>query len=395
MPLLVLWVLGACADPPAPIPAAPAEEPAAIAGPGGLLGGDNVGTSPSFGMRGEGPQNGGPRYPGLADLSLDGHGSAQAGYGAPVGVDPIPEWFLDLPAPAPTPPAADAEPGAFVVDGGDIYAAYTYDGLIAVHPAKGAPRSLVKARQLPRDEEIFDLALDATHVWFTSVSRSSDGSHAAYALRRVPKSGGTATVVTRGALGDNGLATKVFVDDAHVWFLRSSAPFVFDLVKLPKAGGAEQTIVRDLAGFSPVAFDGDRFYVYTAGSVAWVPKGGGPVTPIATTDDEVRSIVTSATDVYYTVRDKAGVRLYQAPKAGKARVIASYVAVQPDLFFDRGALYRNEATKGIPSPHRIVTELATGAFTAAEGAPSGQYWRVQDGVAYWREGARFVRTPVR
>ena len=387
MLILATLLLCACADPPPPVqvvvsaPAAPVED---------------VGTETSFGMRGEGPQNGGPRYPGLADLTLNGHGSAQAGYGTPTGVDPIPEWFVDLPAPAPAAPPPDAEPGAFVVDtSGDVYAAYTYDGLIAVHPAAGAPHMLVKARKLPRDEEIFDLALDATDVWFTSVSRSSDGSHAAYALRRVPKSGGTATVVTRGALGDGGLVTRVFVDEAHVWFLRASKPFVYDLVQVPKAGGAEQTIAHDLAGFSPVAFDGERFYVYTGGSVGWVPKGGGPFTPIAATDDEVRSIVASQTDVYYTVRDKDGVRLYRAPKSGKAHMIGTYVAVQPDLFFDRGALYRNEATKGIPSPHRIVAELATGGLTAAEGVPSGEYWRVQDGVAYWQDGARFVRTPVR
>ena len=150
-------------------------------------------------------------------------------------------WLRDLPAPS-TPPRSVGGPpqivggyedflGSITVDGEDVYVADSKRDKarqeVVVVPASGTARVIARTQPLPAPftEELFGIAVDATHVYVASNVRTPDASRVAYTVRAAPRAGGVARVLVRGDLAADGLATDLEVaGDALYLLLRGDRP---------------------------------------------------------------------------------------------------------------------------------------------------------------------------
>ena len=136
------------------------------------------------------------------------------------------------------------------------------------------------------------LALDATHVYWTSTYNDDTGR-----VSRVRKRGGPVEVLASGQASPFALA----VDKDHVYWSNlggSSGRGVIQ--KIPKAGGAPFTLADDEAPTSiAVADDGLYFFRILPQRVKRVPLDGGAATLVSSDAAMPASIVASASEVYW------------------------------------------------------------------------------------------------
>ena len=191
------------------------------------------------------------------------------------GVEPPPTV-----PPPPTHPTV-AEPSVFVQATPGIYemaldATHLYwvtDGIFGPSEVWRADRATAQREHLvTSDLRVYALAIDETHVYFGETAGETGN------VIRVPKAGGaTQTVV---AAADNPIS--IAVDETHVYFPRAFSPDGM-VLRAPKEGGVPELVVADVDNPWDFAVDETHLYVseQNRGRVIRVPKTGGDAEVLA------------------------------------------------------------------------------------------------------------------
>jgi hypothetical protein len=198
---------------------------------------------------------------------------------------------VDSPGAAPT--------GVVVVAPDDVYVASQFGGTIK-HLLGGNPNPLVTGQ-----DKAAGIAIEADAIYFTRYSFSGD-------IRRIPREGGSATVIVPNVYNPLGIAT----DATHIYYTTHNVPEPAPapgLWRAEKDGGALTQILRAVIP-QQFALDDDAVHSAdrTAGVVVKIAKEGGAVTPIAMQKD-VFAIATDVDSVYWVT---GGGVVARAPKAG-------------------------------------------------------------------------------
>jgi hypothetical protein len=277
--------------------------------------------------------------------------------------------------PAPADIGVGASPTALAIDGTNVYWANddveagfpTNQGTIALAPLAGsAPTVLASGRQAPAA-----IAVDATAVyWVDGGTGSADGS-----VNKVPIGGGAVTTLASGIS-----PTAIALDATNVYFATVSASGTGRIARVPKAGGAV-TVLTYFGVYMPwtMAIDGLSVYWIDGGDnssahggVYKIPLDGGSPTALASGEVYGRGLAIDASSAYFTTRDA----IKKVPLGGGA---ATTVATAPnvavgladlaidanDVFFtatgdqDVCAQYRTGTVAKVPIAGGGVTTLAT------------------------------------
>lgn len=166
----------------------------------------------------------------------------------------------------------------------------------AIVPGSGAVKSVAKSGGTPATlasglNSLSDVKVDETHVYVSDVgSQNADGSfNTDGKLIRVPKAGGAVQTLAQNLTG----GSVVFAMDAtDVYFGENGGAFGFPagprgVRRVPKAGGAITSLTDAQPAYS-IFLDGNTVYFSVgfgltlgAGGVYGVPKAGGPLTQYA------------------------------------------------------------------------------------------------------------------
>ncbi len=196
---------------------------------------------------------------------------------------------------------------------GSVYWAETDNGSVNEGLlAKGCPTTITT---LARPDEPSALAVDGTHVYFTTWSGT---------VNAVPRGGGKVTTLATGQHYPESLA----VDGTYVyWAERGNTRGTGTVNKVPIGGGAVTTLATGQDAPISVAVDGTHVYWATPGTypdfngmVNAVPVGGGPVTTLATGQPGAGSLAVDGTHVYWA-NDYGDVGTVNAVPVGGGPVI--------------------------------------------------------------------------
>lgn len=232
--------------------------------------------------------------------------------------------------------------GELAVDATHVY--FTSDGDNAILRVS---KSGGEATQLAKVAAPKYLALDATHVYFVTLSREDSGG----TVQRIAKTGGAPEVLTSGQPG----LDSVVLDAQHVYFRSNKG-----LWKLAKSGGAPQNLlpITGKQNLKRLVADDSHLYFFletsTSGkfAVARLPKNGG-------TPETLSPIVDSA---------------------GRLALSDSHV-----YFFRAAGLYDNVLAK--------VPKAGGEAETVDGAGPNNGYLTVAFGNAYFPDVATIYRVP--
>jgi hypothetical protein len=202
--------------------------------------------------------------------------------------------------------ACDIQPANVVADDNHVYyAEWASDTVMRLPVGGGVPSTVAPATGLRFHRA---LVLDDTYVYF-----GDD-----VGIKQVPKDGGT--VVTLAPGYDS---TKLAVDDSYVYWTEWTLVGDDAIRRVPKVGGAVQTIVSGGTLADPWGIAVDDSYVYwteqDSGKARRVAKTGGTILDLVPTqtDYEAGSIAVNDTHVYWTDTTSAeDGRLRRVPKAG-------------------------------------------------------------------------------
>jgi hypothetical protein len=177
-------------------------------------------------------------------------------------------------------------PDALLVDQTNVY--FSGDEIISKVPIAGGP-AVILVDTRPRHTSPRQFVLAADYLYWTQASDSGD------AVMRVAKAGGDAETLVKGEL----VTTSLAVDADNVYFLAYG-----DLKKVPVAGGASSVVVAGFAGTGgQLALDGDTLYATNnkSKSIVKVNKAGGTPTVVAAAPSP-RSLTFDATHLYWIER---------------------------------------------------------------------------------------------
>lgn len=236
----------------------------------------------------------------------------------------------------------------------------------------GALTTLASGQIHPRN-----VVLDATHVYWTN-NVPSDG---AGTVMKVPLGGGASTTLAAGQESLFGLAvnaTSVF------WSYRG---FPNSVRQMPLGGGAFVSSDMDQDGPQNMAADATGVYVVAdGGMVIWVPLGGGVPTKLAPTDysksSRTHSIALDATHVYWTNDDT----VMKLPLGGGATITLATGQVPGSLAVDGVNVYwvNSElagSVRKMPVGGGAVTTLASAKFAGALALDATSvYWSTGDAI---------------
>lgn len=197
--------------------------------------------------------------------------------------------------------------GELAVDATHVY--FTSDGDNAIMRVS---KTGGEATQLAKVAAPKYLALDATHVYFVTLAREDSGG----TVQRIAKAGGAPEVLTSGQPG----LDSVVVDAQHVYFRSNKGVW-----KLAKTGGAPQNLVPATEKQKVLRLVADDSHLYffletsAAGkyAVARLPKNGGTPETLSPVVDSAGRLALSDTHVYFfraaNLNDNL---LAKVPKAG-------------------------------------------------------------------------------
>ncbi len=340
-------------------------------------------------------------------------------------------WLRDLPAPSTSPRSVGGPPqiaggyedflGSIVVDGEDVYVAdskreQAWQEVVVV-PARGDARVIARTEPLPSPftEELFGVAVDATHVYVASSVRTSDASRVAYAVRAAPKAGGVARVLVRGDLAADGLATDLEVAGDSLYLLlrgdRPGAdPYAASIVRLAKTGGDPVQVIEGVRGHYPWAIDdgflyhevgGARVGVKRPGKLARTPLDGGAAEVIAEVDDSIGAIVLAESHVVFTEMRDGALAIQRVPKqGGQPELVAQFDGFPHAIDVDRGVVYWAVLAEDLGLPAKLLARRIRDADMppardTGVTLPRGPSWTVKDGVLYVPRSNGVDRTPVK
>ncbi|HEY3353146.1 MAG TPA: hypothetical protein VGQ83_07870 [Polyangia bacterium] len=167
----------------------------------------------------------------------------------------------------------------------------------------------------------YDIAVDETHVYWVASGMAAPTDTDAQILR-VAKWGGTPEVVLT-------LPPRVYhftLDSTHVYVAHHNSPQggavegAGAILRVPKAGGAAETVAAGLTAPYAIAVDEQDVYwskgfAYT-GAISRTPKAGGAVVTLGDGVDNPWDLALDDTFVYYTEMNKG--RVMRLAKAGGA-----------------------------------------------------------------------------
>ncbi len=245
------------------------------------------------------------------------------------------------------------------------------------------------------------LALDATSVYWLEGPGLGDGSllpneSVNYAVRTVPKGGGTATTLATAYGNPNYLA----VDESYLWWTDTSTETLY---RAPKGGGA--AIGFAATDSRQFALDSTAVYAYQRGAqgcyVAATPKSGGTAKLIASDASCQLSaafgpgLATDGTVVYYVSQDNA---IEAVPVGGGAPTIVAPAGtgfVFPSLMkLDGGLLYYRWEASSNGSTSAGIAAVSSGGGTPVvvtrdfdDGVATDM--DVAGGVVYFNDGGYY------
>lgn len=180
------------------------------------------------------------------------------------------------------------------------------------------------------------LALDESHVYWVH--------HNDARLVRAPKHGGPMQVLATDA-GSGGAFAMVALDEASAYVRRTIA----EIVRVPKQGGAPESVVSGQDGIGSLALDEAWIYYLDAGAIERAPKiGGAAVTVMAAEIARAGGYTGAAPElavdgarVYWMSSDSG--RLLSAPKeGGEVTVHASGIELGQGVVTDGIHVYWSE-----------------------------------------------------
>ena len=357
--------------------------------------------------------------------------------GEPMAATMSATWLRDLPAPSDAKPRSVGGPkimagpyedllGSFEVDStGEVFVVDSKreEKLqeIVVQPADGPPRALVRTQRLPGPftEELFDVVIDSTNLYFASNVRMPDAAKVAYAVRAVPKAGGPARILVRRDLAADGLATDLLIDDAALYLLmQGDEPgadrYAASVARIPKAGGDPVHVATNIRGHYPFAID-DEFLYYEAqqpqpagsalrpGQLVRVPKAGGAAQNIASTADSVGKIVVDKDYVIYTMQADRLMAIYRVPKAGGApEELARFDGFPTGIAIDGGVVYWLVLAEQLQAPAQLFARTFSGfsiakmprARNTGVKLPRAAHWLVDRATLYVSVSNGVERKPI-
>lgn len=315
--------------------------------------------------------------------------------------------MTDLTAPPPgaaacltqdDPDAYDVSP--VVVDAkGDVYALDEFGGQVIVQPGGVREQAKVLAavsRTHPLlDEQLLDLVDDGDRIVFSSVRRNFDDSEMAWAVRAVPKAGGTAKVLAKGD-GPRTMVSDLAIDAQHVYLERSKLGpehYEAELFRMPREGGELEHVAGGMG--VPAAWTVHDGTVVVAerrddGSALVRIGVGAEPEVVATTDDVVGSVAMAHGTLYYLMRDlrigrAPGVRLF-AIDGSRTEAVAAFAGWTTPLHVDAGVLYWTEhVSEALDAAQRVRARPSRNGLNATlhHAIGHGQGWTVEDGRVYW------------
>lgn len=300
------------------------------------------------------------------------------------------------------PDAYDVSP--VVVDAkGDVFALDEFGGQVIVQP--GGDRETAKVlATVPRthpllDEQLLDLVDDGDRIVFSSVRRNFDDSAMAWAVRAVPKTGGTAQVLAKGD-GARTMVGDLAIDAQHIYLERSKLGpehYEAELFRMPREGGELERVAGGMG--VPAAWtvhDGTVVVAKRRGDgseLVQIAVGAEPEV-IATTEDVVGSLATAHGTLYYLMRDfrigrAPGVRLFALDRSANestSEAVAAFNGWTTPLHVDAGVLYWTEhVSEALDAAQRVRARPGRNALNATlhHAIGHGQGWTVEDGRVYW------------
>lgn len=172
---------------------------------------------------------------------------------------------------------------ALAVSGDDVYYATTPAGVMSVSRSGGAPLAVVPKAGIPSE-----IVAEPDAIYYLDYGSGI----AAGRVRRVRKNDAPQDLIT-GLDIPGGIA----VDTTHVYVVATLAlvnmkASLGALLRAQKTGGAVEILAEGLHSPRRVALSGDRVYVLEQtdahsalhGGLRWIPKSGGAITPVVTTD---------------------------------------------------------------------------------------------------------------
>ena len=190
---------------------------------------------------------------------------------------------------------------------------------MAVPKAGGTTRAIASTTGYVGPEQEDPIAVDDTSVYFAA----NEATLANGTIVSAPKSGGSVTVLATGQWNINTL----LVDSTNVYWSSTNGDSIFGAVSsCLKTGGPTDALVvgmtsgADVAGFFAIALDAGYVYVPEPAAVARIPKGGGAVELITTTqslqDNVQTGIAVDSSHVYWVETPGEASVIHVATAAG-------------------------------------------------------------------------------
>jgi hypothetical protein len=170
-----------------------------------------------------------------------------------------------------------ADPVELAVDDSGIYVSEGAGRLVQFRLDGGGRTALATA------PEIHQLALDADHVYYAAIDRA----HQRIVVRSLDKVSRVSSFVVAGWP-----VIDIAVDATHVYWAGDQ------LRRIAKQGGRVAMVVDAMAR-GQILVDGDWIYFGGPTALARVPKAGGPVEVLFTTEGEPIEIVVHGRDVWW------------------------------------------------------------------------------------------------
>ena len=188
----------------------------------------------------------------------------------------------------------------------------------------------------------YGIALDATHVYWTTVTHPvADDGPAAGEVRRVPIAGGTPETIADRQWAPTALALD---DDAIYWVTSTRNDATRGtLMRLAKKGGKAVALAHGAWLFDLVLANGEVYWVdHENGLVAKMPTKGGDVTTLAADAKHPEHIAVDAQRAYWS--DDNGI--HSVPIDGGASTLLSPKRPNSPLALDAGNIYANLGNRG-------------------------------------------------
>jgi len=260
------------------------------------------------------------------------------------------------------------QPMGIAVDATSVYWATIDGAVVKVPTAGGALTTLATGANNPN---VTAIAVDERSVYWTTLAAlecalpPGIGLFCGGAVMRVPKGGGSSTVLATGQTGPHALA----IDATNVYWATLACPSdggacLGAVNQAPKGGLSDGGAPTALAWGQPVAVAVDAMHVYFAdegpavngaasGVIKSVAIGGGDVTVLASAQSHPSAIAVDAGNVYWV--NQSGTVLSVPKSGGSPTTLASGQLIPLAVAVDGTSLYwTNQGTGANGTVERLT-----------------------------------------